>query len=343
MTLLAINRLHQDIPKTTLDYCSALSRMNMTNKGDQLISESSAEKIIKLRDMVHTGGRDRYTDTMVSPDMSFFAPGKVNVVSNGLKTMVELVEESKRLHLSALRLLIGEATKVVWIDFASTRNRGDSAINLGQINAFSALGLEVIFICHYQRATSDVIRAREIADQYNRNDVVVLSSGGGSIGVWETIDNLRFEEMAVFHDYKIIILPQSIWFFDDEYMRNSTEQYSKFKDLTVLLRDERSYNLAQKVFTKAPCFLVPDMAFHLGIVHRHLTPTHNIRWLERSDKETAGSYAGPMPDDLTVIKGDWLPISVQVEDTLVDHTYSASASGFLFMQQGQVFIYLLIK
>ena len=338
--MLAIVKLHQNIAESMQVYCPSFRRMQISNVVIEKLSENNHELLVKPWEETPTEDRARNTVQNRRTDMAFFVPGEVNKIAKLLRTMGELVEESKRLHLSALRPLLGNATKVIWIDFANTANRGDSAINLGQINLFSALGLEVISTCHYQRKSSDVVRAKELAGQYRRDDVVVLSSGGGSIGVWDNIDKLRFEEMDVLHDYKIIILPQSIWFYDDENMQSSKEKYSQFKDLTVLLRDERSYNLAQKVFTNAPSFLVPDMAFHLGTVRRFSAPTHNIRWLERDDKETAGPYDGDLPDDVTIIRGDWRSTPVPYADTLVDHTYSATATGFLILQQGQVFFFI---
>ena len=280
---------------------------------------------------------------MREPDMTFFEPGKVNSVSKRLRYMGELVEESKRLHLAALRPLIGNATKVVWFEFASVTNRGDEAINIGQINIFSALGLQILFVCDYSRNLGDVQKARQIAGQHNKSDVIIMFSGGGNIGAWPGIDRIRLQEMDIFQDFKKIILPQSVYFFDENYLKKCAEKYSKYNDLTVLLRDERSYFLAKKVFLKADCYLVPDMAFHIGMVHRYTSPISNIRWIERNDKEKSGPYHGDLPDDLTIIRGDWVKLGVPLYDAVVDHTYSAVHSGFVFLQQGSVKIHIFLR
>jgi exopolysaccharide biosynthesis predicted pyruvyltransferase EpsI len=191
--------------------------------------------------------------------------------------------ESLRARLQeTLRPLVTPLSRFALIEFPNYANVGDSAIYLGQLAALRALGLEPpCFVCDlrtYNRA--------ELSRHIGATGGILLTGGGGFGDVWPEGHALREEIVASFPRNPIIQLPQTIHFERAESLRRARAILNAHGNLTLLVRDRRSLEIARSEF-QAPSVLCPDAAFALGPLRRPAPATRPILRLLRTDKESA--------------------------------------------------------
>jgi exopolysaccharide biosynthesis predicted pyruvyltransferase EpsI len=154
---------------------------------------------------------------------------------------------------------------------------------------------------------------RAVADQ------PIVLSGGGQLGdMWPQL--LAFIERVVrgHPGNPLVIFPQSLHFSDEDQRRRASATLQAHPDLTLVLRDEPSFQLAQRHFSGCRLILAPDMAFALpaGLLlpHRPLPPVpHRRPWLalRRLDRERASTSRWEQalaPWRRRVECTDWLPL-----------------------------------
>jgi exopolysaccharide biosynthesis predicted pyruvyltransferase EpsI len=201
-----------------------------------------------------------------------------------------------RLH-ETLRPLLASVERVALIDFPNTPNVGDSAIFLGELAALESLGVpRPRFICDlrtYDRA--------ELARRLGPSGVI-LFAGGGSLGdVWPRAQELREDIIRSFPDHRIIQFPQTVHFERSDSLRRTRAALNGHRDITLLLRDARSLDIARNEF-RAPSLLCPDVALALGALPPPVPATKRLLWLLRTDKEARG----PMPERVSDVPVDWM-------------------------------------
>jgi exopolysaccharide biosynthesis predicted pyruvyltransferase EpsI len=197
----------------------------------------------------------------------------------------------------ALGPLIPSGSRCAHLDFPNHANVGDSAIWLGERVYLRKMGASVIYAC--DRATYS--RRRCAA---RLRDGIILLHGGGNLGdLWPLHQRFREAVIAGFPDNRIIQLPQTIYFRDPANLARARAIFNRHPDLTLLVRDRRSLELARSEF-RARSVLCPDMAFALGPLPRPAPPDTEILWLSRTDIESSGSRAEPTGP--SVARTDWV-------------------------------------
>lgn len=96
----------------------------------------------------------------------------------------------------------------------------------------------------------------------NKTDMIFLQ-GGGNLGTLYINEEIFHRNIVKkYPDNKIIIMPMSIFFHDNEFGKNELKKssmvYNKHKNLTIISRDEVSYNFSKKYFNKVNNILAPD-------------------------------------------------------------------------------------
>lgn len=103
----------------------------------------------------------------------------------------------------------------------------------------------------------------KIKKYINKNDIIVLQGGGNLGDIWLNEEILRREILEEYSDNKIIIMPQTITFNTAEETKESQRIYSKVRDLTIITREEYSYESGKEIFSKNKVLLIPDSVFYL--------------------------------------------------------------------------------
>ena len=124
-------------------------------------------------------------------------------------------------------------------------------------------------------------------------------------------------------------------------LRKVKDAFESHPDVTVLLRDQWSYDYCKEHFPTNKLYLVPDMAF--GIEHQFASfvklPLYDIVWIERNDQETPIGNDIFIPNQISYIKEDWSANwQSPVGANLVDWTYMMVQNAALYLSRGRVVV-----
>ena len=264
----------------------------------------------------------------------------VDKLSPLLKTNIEVINEAQRIQIMMFKKLIGNFKYVMLFNFAAFENKGDPAITVGELQLIRKLGLELVFHCATPRCNEKTVEyAQTLGKKYSTNEMVILMHGGGNLLSYITEDFNRKLVLEKFPDFEVILFPQSIWHnASKEQTMLFQNVYSKHKHLTFLYRDRNSYNLGKKLFLHVKCYLMPDMAFHIGTTQRFIAPTHDILWLRRSDRESTMYEIPASRQNYDVIVDDWLQWKTPRGNSQLEDPILIAANGMMFLQRGRVVI-----
>ncbi|MDH4042502.1 MAG: polysaccharide pyruvyl transferase family protein [Gammaproteobacteria bacterium] len=209
----------------------------------------------------------------------------------------QLVKELGGVLDKTLGSLLRAGDRCALLDYPGYSNVGDSAIWLGQRACLDRLGIVVTYVCDTSTYSEERLRSKVGAGP-------ILFTGGGNLGdLWPRHQKLREAIIRAFPDNKIIQLPQTIWFEKQVNLARARAAFNSHSDLTILVRDQRSRDLAQSEF-RATALLCPDMAFALGSLPRSGDPDRDFLCLLRQDIESISTTSGT-----AVLKSesvDWL-------------------------------------
>lgn len=140
------------------------------------------------------------------------------------------------------------------------------------------------------------------------HDVVILLQGGGNFGdIWPLPQKFREKVVEHYPDNKIVILPQTVFFYDPEKMKASAAVLGRHSNLLIFARDHNSLQLLNKHFSANRIALMPDMAFCINLRKFKIPVPKENRTLffERNDTEINSSiqYAEIVPADAD--RHDW--------------------------------------
>jgi len=96
-------------------------------------------------------------------------------------------------------------------------------------------------------------------------NVIILLQGGGNFGdLWRRHVEFTLRIINEYPENRVIILPQTVYYENNDLAASDAEIFSKHENLTICARDYKSYELLNKFFNKNEIILVPDMAFYIS-------------------------------------------------------------------------------
>ncbi len=215
---------------------------------------------------------------------------KTNIFSTTIK-------EQQKILFACLEKHLSKGMEVALLDFPNHNNVGDNAIWLGEKAALKRIGVHIVYECDIYSFSEKAVR-----NQLGKDGIVLLHGGGNLGSVWPEHQMFREKIIQLFPDRKIIQLPQSVHFDDDNKRNLFGEIAKKHKDLYILMRDNASYkNLKQLGLQVELC---PDMALAMGPVNQPSKPVVDVVWLSRTDHESAGAKSHKL--NFETEKLDWL-------------------------------------
>jgi hypothetical protein len=187
---------------------------------------------------------------------------------------------------SRLRGFVAPGQDFALLDFPDHSNVGDSAIWLGELAAFRALGGGAPGYV----ATKDAFDAEALRRAVP--DGPIFLHGGGNFGdLWPEHQLFRERILAQFPDRAIVQLPQTVHFAAQVARDRAAAAIAAHPRFVLMVRDAASQALAESRFDCA-VHPVPDMAFALGAQSGAAAPTVRLLLLLRTDKERAAGPAG---------------------------------------------------
>ena len=187
--------------------------------------------------------------------------------------------------------------RVALLDFPSYDNAGDSLIYAGETEYLDESGVRVEYISDLN-THDDALARRRVGTG------TIFLQGGGNFGDrWPAHQEFRERVVARFPDSKIVGLPQGIDYADSDALKRTAAIYAAHPDLTLLLREKRSYDIALASFPDNNVEYCPDMAFGAQIANNPGDCAVDVVKLLRVDSEKLDH--GPVDIDASSVQFDW--------------------------------------
>jgi pyruvyl transferase EpsO len=186
---------------------------------------------------------------------------------------------------------------VALLDFPDHSNVGDSAIWLGELATLRHLESKICYV-----ATRTTYRADRLRRALGPDGIVLLHGGGNFGDLWPKHQEHREQVVRELGEYRIVQLPQSIWFQDRERLEEARRILQSHDRFTVVARDHDSLAIAREQL-ELPTVLCPDSAFALGAIDRPRGPVQPVVWLAREDHEGPATQVSTSEG---VIREDWI-------------------------------------
>ena len=293
----------------------------------QLVQEQREENIKQERNELpeHQSVKFNGKGTRFLIPSHFNHTHKTKALVNGLKAkLAELLDSNLAAFNSCLLL-----------DLPGHENKGDPAITVGELNTLSDINMPIKY---FSTEYSGKDQYEPVKAHLDPMETVVLAQGGGNIGAWAVCDNYRSKALQVFTEFKYFILSQSVYFFDQRHLAKTKEQYRTHGHVSILLRDQHSFDYTQKNLDPVTPILAPDMAFGMGAVFKYFPPALDVIWINRGDKERSMVSKPKFPGHVKYIVADWLRFGSPSGDCRIDNSYMKTHNGFLFLQRAKVVV-----
>ncbi|MCC5947025.1 MAG: polysaccharide pyruvyl transferase family protein [Nitriliruptoraceae bacterium] len=188
---------------------------------------------------------------------------------------------------------------IALLDFPGHGNVGDSAIWLGERRLLSMLGIDNYLVSSVTSHTEPSL------DRRAASGGTILLHGGGNFGdLWPRHQEFRDRIVDRYPHARIIQLPQTLHFRDDEGAEEARLRYAGHPNFHIMYRDTRTAFLASSV-SGGRATLATDAALALDL-HRTRSPDLDIFFLLRSDREQVDwGQPGRSLDDLRWAAADW--------------------------------------
>lgn len=199
----------------------------------------------------------------------------------------------KNKHFWRKFLLLPFGKKVYLIGTPEYSNIGDSAIALAEINFIS----KYISSKKIKEITEHEFPAnRAIISKYIRKKHLICGLGGGNMGnQWYNHELLRYDILSDFNNNDTVIFPQTIYFTPDykgeKALEESYSHYNNHKNLTIVAREKKSYDLLKQYYLKPKIMMTPDIVLSSKMEDYGVTPTERkgVLLVFRSDEEKSMS------------------------------------------------------
>ena len=162
-------------------------------------------------------------------------------------------------------------------------------------------------------SAEDFFLLRFIRKTCNKADKILLHSGYHTTDLYILEEKLQRQVITWFPDRQVVLLPQTIYYQSQEEATKSSEIYNAHPDLLLMCRDEVSYGIAEKLFTKCRNLLFPDVVTTMIGVKQYHYERSGILLCLRNDQEAFYS-----PEQIQLLKEQLSDIgTVSVTDTTI--------------------------
>lgn len=140
--------------------------------------------------------------------------------------------------------------EVSYVDWPNYENNGDHFIAAASLKYLRDKNINVSSITSIEKYDFDT---------------PIICQGGGNLGdLFYAHENFRCNLIETNYQNPIVIFPQSIFFENKQKAERSRRIYNAHPDLTILTREQKSYEIAKGLFSKCKVVMCPDVAWYLA-------------------------------------------------------------------------------
>jgi len=163
---------------------------------------------------------------------------------------------------SSAKQEISSNPRFVIINTLDTDNLGDHAITISQKLYFSNHFENEVLEFPYSIASSHISAIKRYISE---KDIIILTGGGYLNTFWPSSFEIISNILTVFKDNSVILMPQTIYFEDDEIkekvLESTQKTFSAHKKLLLCAREEVSFKVIKECYPTCKALLLPDIAF----------------------------------------------------------------------------------
>lgn len=232
------------------------------------------------------------------------------------KYLHESLAFSKFKILFNYRLLLSNRSSRVFIVATPTHgNLGDQAIVLSEKQMLNKCGYEKKQIIEIR--DPDFRRYGEyIKQSVNEEDLIVIDGGGNLGTLWPREDDKITNIINMFEKNDIVIFPQTCFYDDTLESRNRLQKNIiayKRNNLSIFLRDKRSYEFCVENFKECNVHFCPDIVLSLDTnIHKDFKFGANVLLCFRNDLEKVSDVVKNVETKLDNLKLDYKHTSTLV-------------------------------
>ncbi len=164
-----------------------------------------------------------------------------------------------------LRHLDRNQTKIFYLGIPAHKNLGDLAQGVCIRNWLKKYypQIPVIEIETDALVNTHLSVLNDLVKVYGVNDFIIFQSGYTTTDLGGHADEMHRAVMKALPLAKMLMMPQTIYFQNDENRRRTSECYNQMKNMLFLARDRISYAMAQEMFPDIKIKLFPDIVTSL--------------------------------------------------------------------------------
>ncbi|WP_013334579.1 polysaccharide pyruvyl transferase family protein [Gloeothece verrucosa] len=217
------------------------------------------------------------------------------------------VAEKLKTNLHQSLTQIGSLTECCLLNFPDYHNIGDHLIWLGEISYLTEACPTKI---RYTAASIYDFSDEEMEKKAGK--IPIIFQGGGNLGdLWKNHQEFREYVIAKYRDRPIIIMPQSIYFQNQENLKQAADIFNSHPNLTLFTRENQSYEIALKYFSNCQIFKTTDIAFQLAntsyLTSLNYGQSSSILYHCRFDEELNKDFSSaPIFTLSNVVQADWV-------------------------------------
>lgn len=183
-----------------------------------------------------------------------------------------------------------DGARIILMDVPTHSNLGDRAISEAEIQYINA-NIRDKKLCVFTHM--DCLCYGKIISKYVKKEDIILVQGGGFIGsLWEREHKVVLSLLKNYYQHKMVILPQTIYFYKED--RKLKEQFvavaNNCKNLTIIVREKKSYDFLVENNVQCNKLLTPDMVLNIYYENKSNKRNGKILICSRKDKEKTQDF-----------------------------------------------------
>ncbi|AFJ45624.1 polysaccharide pyruvyl transferase family protein [Shimwellia blattae] len=202
--------------------------------------------------------------------------------------------------LDKIVTFINDKDDVIYVDYPLHHNVGDLLIYQGAIAFLKDKGVRIKSYC--STADVNINNLKKIATE----NTTFICHGGGNFGdIYPIHQQLRENIILSFPQNRIIVLPQTSHFSNNDSLEKTVNVFNKHRDIILFARDKQTLETFKMLSPKS--FLCPDMAHYLYNSFKVSAKNKKTLYFLRVDKEVNSTQLSlNIPSSDTPI--DWCDI-----------------------------------